>query len=65
MRRMLTAAACAAAAFVAPPVADAGLNQIVRLGSIVTVSGSADDASGDLQATSWSFVTRPAGSTTA
>src|SRR5262249_1932908 len=45
------------------PVADAGLDQTVSTGSLVSLNGSrSTDADGDSITFSWSFVSRPAGS---
>ena len=47
-----------------PPVADAGPNQIVAVGSIVTLDGSkSSDADNDSTTYSWSFQSIPPGST--
>jgi PQQ-like domain/PKD domain len=47
------------------PIANAGLNQTVQAGTLVTLNGSASsDPSGQLPLTyAWSFVSQPAGST--
>ena len=46
------------------PVVEAGSNQIIQLGSEVTLSGSASDPDGDTLVINWSWITRPANSTT-
>ena len=45
-----------------PPSADAGLDQVVLVSSIVTLSGSASDADGDPLSFAWSLTSRPPGS---
>ncbi len=46
-----------------PPVANAGANQSVPIGQLVTLNGSgSSDADGNPLTYSWSFTTRPAGS---
>ncbi len=47
----------------AKPVADAGLDQNVMTGTVLTLDGSgSDDANGDTLSYDWTFVSRPAGS---
>jgi hypothetical protein len=47
-----------------PPIANAGPNQTVAAGSLVTLNGSASsDVDGNPLTFAWSFVSRPAGST--
>jgi hypothetical protein len=49
-----------------PPVANAGANQIVNVGSVVTLNGSGStDVDGDALTYHWSFNSRPAGSAAA
>ena len=56
----------AVAAGNAPPVARAGANQSVTVGSAVTLDGStSSDANGDALTYRWSLTTRPAGSAAA
>ena len=45
------------------PIANAGADQNIKSGSTVTLSGGGSDADGDLLAYSWTFTSKPAGST--
>jgi hypothetical protein len=46
------------------PVAHAGLDQLVIVGSVVTLAGSANDPDGDALTYAWTLTDRPAGSGT-
>jgi WD40 repeat protein len=46
-----------------PPMTNAGLDQLVIVGSTVSLAGSASDAEGDPLSTTWTFTSMPGGST--
>lgn len=45
-----------------PPVVNAGVDQLVIVGTPVDLTGTASDPNGDLQSVLWAFASRPAGS---
>jgi hypothetical protein len=45
-----------------PPIVNAGLDQLVIVGSTVTLTGSASDANGETPTFEWSFTAKPGGS---
>lgn len=47
-----------------PPVANAGLDQLVLVSQVVSLAGSANDADGDPVSYQWTFASRPGSSTT-
>ena len=49
----------------APPIADAGPDQAVTVGDVVSLNGSGSDPDGDPLAFAWTFDARPAGSVAA